>query len=79
MHHAVHGRTAADLIVDRADHKKKYMGSTTWANGTDGKIKKSDVTFTKNYLSQDEIKQLNRIVTAYLDFAENMILRYIPS
>lgn len=79
MHHAVHGRTAAELIVDRADHTKNYMGSTTWANCPDGKIKKSDVTIAKNYLSQDEIKQLNRIVTAYLDFAENMILRHIPS
>ena len=54
------------------------MGLTTWADAPDGKIKKSDVTIAKNYLSQDEMKQLNRMVTAYLDFAENMTLRHIP-
>ena len=54
------------------------MGLTTWADDPDGKIKKSDVTIAKNYLSQDEMKQLNRMVTAYLDFAENMTLRHIP-
>ena len=78
MHYAVHGHTAAELIVERADHTKEYMGLTTWADAPDGKIKKSDVTVAKNYLSQDEMKQLNRIVTAYLDFAENMTLRHIP-
>ena len=62
MHYAVHGHTAAELIVERPE----------------GKIKKSDVTVAKNYLSQDEMKQLNRMVTAYLDFAENMTLRHIP-
>ena len=54
------------------------MGLTTWADAPEGKIKKSDVTVAKNYLSQDEMKQLNRMVTAYLDFAENMTLRHIP-
>ena len=78
MHYAVHGHTAAELIVERADHTKKHMGLTTWADAPDGKIKKSDVTVAKNYLSQDEMKQLNRMVTAYLDFAENMTLRHIP-
>ena len=78
MHYAVHGHTAAELIVERADHTKEYMGLTTWADAPDGKIKKSDVTVAKNYLSQDEMKQLNRMVTAYLDFAENMTLRHIP-
>ena len=78
MHYAVHGHTAAELIVDRADHTKEHMGLTTWADAPDGKIKKSDVTVAKNYLSQDEMKQLNRMVTAYLDFAENMTLRHIP-
>ena len=78
MHYAVHGHTAAELIVERADHTKEHMGLTTWADAPDGKIKKSDVTVAKNYLSQDEMKQLNRMVTAYLDFAENMTLRYIP-
>ena len=78
MHYAVHGHTAAELIVERADHKKEHMGLTTWADTPEGKIKKSDVTVAKNYLSQDEMKQLNRMVTAYLDFAENMTLRHVP-
>lgn len=78
MHYAVHGHTAAELIVERADHTKEHMGLTTWADAPDGKIKKSDVTVAKNYLSQDEMKHLNRMVTAYLDFAENMTLRHIP-
>ena len=78
MHYAVHGHTAAELIVERADHTKEHMGLITWADAPDGKIKKSDVTVAKNYLSQDEMKQLNRMVTAYLDFAENMTLRHIP-
>ena len=78
MHYAVHGHTAAELIVERADHTKEHMGLTTWADAPEGKIKKSDVTVAKNYLSQDKMKQLNRMVTAYLDFAENMTLRHIP-
>lgn len=78
MHYAVHGHTAAELIVERADHTKEHMGLSTWADAPKGKIKKSDVTVAKNYLSQDEMKQLNRMVTAYLDFAENMTLRHIP-
>ena len=78
MHYAVHGHTAAELIVERADHTKEHMGLTTWADAPEGKIKKSDVTVAKKYLSQDEMKQLNRMVTAYLDFAESMTLRHIP-
>ena len=78
MHYAVHGHTAAELIVERADHTKEHMGLTTWADAPEGQIMKSDVTVAKNYLSQDEMKQLNRMVTAYLDFAENMTLRHIP-
>ena len=78
MHYAVHGHTAAELIVERANHTKEHMGLSTWADAPDGKIKKSDVTIAKNYLSQDEMKQLNRMVSAYLDFAENMTLRHIP-
>ena len=62
----------------RADHTKDHMVLTTWADAPEGKIKKSDVTVAKNYLSKDEIKQLNRMVTAYLNFAENMTLRHIP-
>ena len=64
--------------MERADYTKEHMGLTTWADAPEGKIKKSDVTVAKNYLSQDEMKQLNRMVTAYLDFAENMTLRHIP-
>ena len=78
MHYAVHGHTAAELIVERADHTKEYMGLTTWADAPNGKIKKSDVTVAKNYLTENEINQLNRMVSAYLDFAENMTLRHIP-
>ena len=78
MHYAVHGHTAAELIVERADHTKEHMGLTTWADSPNGKIKKSDVIIAKNYLSQDEMRQLNRMVTAYLDFAESMTLRHIP-
>ncbi len=78
MHYAVHGHTAAELIVERADHTKEHMGLTTWADSSNGKIKKSDVIIAKNYLSQDEMRQLNRMVTAYLDFAESMTLRHIP-
>ena len=78
MHFAVHGHTAAELIVERVDHQKEHMGLTTWADAPDGKIKKSDVTIAKNYLSENELHQLNRMVNAYLDFAENMTLRRIP-
>ena len=78
MHYAVHGHTAEELIVERADHEKEHMGLTTWADAPEGKIKKSDVTVAKNYLRQDEMKQLNCMVTAYLDFAESMTLRHIP-
>ena len=78
MHYAIHGHTAAELIVERADSQKDYMGLTTWQDAPDGKIKKSDVTIAKNYLSEYEMSQLNRIVTSYLDFAENMALRKIP-
>ena len=78
MHYAVHGHTAAELIVARADSTKTHMGLTTWKDAPNGKIKKSDVTIAKNYLSEFELSQLNRMVTAYLDFAENMALRKIP-
>ena len=78
MHYAVHGHTAAELIVERADHTKEYMGLTTWGDAPNGKVKKSDVTIAKNYLTENEINQLNRMVSAYLDFAENMTLRHIP-
>lgn len=78
MHFAIHGHTAAELIVERADHRKEHMGLTAWADAPDGKIKRSDVTIAKNYLSEFEIGQLDRMVSAYLDFAESMTLRHIP-
>ena len=78
MHYAVHGHTAAELIVERADHTKEHMGLTTWADAPEGKIRKSDATVAKNYLSEEELGQLNRMVSAYLDFAENMTQRHIP-
>lgn len=78
MHFAVHGHTAAELIVERADARKEHMGLTTWQDAPYGKIKKSDVTVAKNYLTEKELGQLNRMVSAYLDFAENMANRHIP-
>ena len=78
MHYAVHGHTAAELIVERADSTKEHMGLTTWQDAPNGKIKKSDVTIAKNYLLEDELGQLNRMVSAYLDFAESMAKRHIP-
>jgi len=78
MHYAVHGHTAAELIYNRADSEKEHMGLTTWQDAPEGKIKKSDVTVAKNYLSEQEMKQLNRMVTSYLDFAEDMAERKIP-
>ena len=77
-HYAVHGHTAAELIVERTDAAKEHMGLTTWQDAPNGKIKKSDVTVAKNYLTEKELGQLNRMVSAYLDFAENMANRHIP-
>lgn len=78
MHYAIHGHTAAELIVERANSEKEYMGLTTWKDAPDGKIIKSDVIVAKNYLSEQELTQLNRMVTSYLDFAESMAVRKIP-
>ena len=78
MHFAIHGHTAAELIVERADSEKEHMGLTTWKDAPDGKIIKSDVVVAKNYLSEKEMTQLNRMVTSYLDFAEDMAERKIP-
>jgi hypothetical protein len=78
LHFAVHGHTAAELIVNRADHKKDYMGLTTWKKIPNGKIIKSDVIIAKNYLSKKEIKALNRIVTMYLDYAEDQAEKGVP-
>lgn len=78
LHFAVHGHTAAEIIVDRANHKKDYMGLTTWKKAPNGKIIKSDVVIAKNYLNEKEIKALNRIVTMYLDYAEDQAEKGIP-
>jgi len=78
MHYAVHRHTAAELIVARADAEKEHMGLTTWENGPDGKILKADVVVAKNYLSQEEMSYLERIVTLYLDYAELQAERKIP-
>lgn len=78
MHYAVHGSTAAELIMDRADHKKKHMGLTSWKNAPDGKIVKADVSIAKNYLAKEEMQELNEIVTMYLDYATRQARRHIP-
>ena len=78
MHFAVHRHTAAELIVERADSKKEHMGLTTWENAPDGKILKADVSVAKNYLSEEEMNYLERIVTLYLDYAELQAQRHIP-
>lgn len=78
LHWAVTGKTAAELISDRADSKKKNMGLKTWRNAPKGKILKSDITVAKNYLEKDEIKELERIVTMYLDYAENQAAKQRP-
>lgn len=78
MHYAVHGRTAAELIMERADADKEHMGLTTWENAPDGKIVKTDVSVAKNYLKQMELEDMGRIVTAVLEFAESRAKRHIP-
>lgn len=78
LHYAIHGHTAAELIMDRADHKKEHMGLTTWKNAPSGKIVKSDVSIAKNYLAKNELEDLNRFVTMYLDYAERQARRHIP-
>ena len=78
MHYAVHGHTAAELIYERADAEKPHMGLTTWAAAPEGKIVKSDVSIAKNYLSEKEMRSLERIVSAYLDLAEDRAERHIP-
>jgi len=78
LHYAIHGQTAAELIQERADAEKSHMGLTTWENAPAGKILKSDVSIAKNYLKQDELDALGRIVNAYLELAENRAKRQIP-
>lgn len=78
MHYAVHGMTAAEVIVNRADHKKEHMGLTSWKNAPDGKIVKTDVSVAKNYLEKEEMTELNEIVSMYLDYAIRQARRGIP-
>ena len=78
MHYAVHGNTAAEVIVARADHRKEHMGLTSWRNAPEGKIVKADVSVAKNYLSAGELQELNEIVTMYLDYASRQARRRIP-
>jgi hypothetical protein len=78
MHYAVHGQTAVEVIVDRADHEKQNMGLTSWQGAPTGKVHRYDVTIAKNYLADDELEQLQRIVSAYLDMAEMQAMRKIP-
>ena len=78
MHYAVHGHTAAELIVERADANREHMGLTTWENAPNGKIVKTDVSVAKNYLREKELEEMGRIVNASLDMAESMAMRHIP-
>lgn len=78
MHYAVHGHTAAELIVERANAEKEHMGLTTWAKAPNGKIIKTDVTVAKNYLRENELQAMGRLVNAYLDIAKDMAERHIP-
>ena len=78
MHFAVHGHTAAELIVDRADASKEHMGLTTWEKAPDGKIVKADVSIAKNYLKEHELDDMGKLVNSILDFAQRMADRHIP-
>ena len=78
LHWAIHGQTAAEVVYNRADADKKNMGLTTWKDAPQGKIQKFDVTVAKNYLTENEMAQLSRLVNAYLDIAEDMAQRNIP-
>ena len=78
MHYAVHGHTAAELIVERANSEREHMGLTTWEKAPNGKIVRSDVSIAKNYLRQNELEAMGRIVNAFLDVAEDMAKRHIP-
>lgn len=78
MHYAVHGYTAAEIIVRRADAEKEHMGLTTWMNAPNGKIVKPDVSIAKNYLNETELKDMGRLVNAVLDMAERIAERHIP-
>ena len=78
LHFAIHGHTAAELIRNRVDSEKEHMGLTTWKNAPTGKILKPDVSVAKNYLTEKELRALDRLVTMYLDYAEDQAERHIP-
>ena len=78
MHYAVHGHTAAELIVERADAEKEHMGLTTWEKAPNGKIVKTDVSIAKNYLKEEELESMGRLVNAFLALAEDRAKRHIP-
>lgn len=78
MHYAVHGHTAAELIVERSNAEKEHMGLTTWEKAPDGKIVKTDVSIAKNYLKEEELESMGRLVNAFLDLAEDRAKRHIP-
>lgn len=78
FHFAITGQTAAEIVYDRANHKNEHMGLTTWKNSPDGRILKSDVNIAKNYLSEKQIRQLERAVSGYFDYIEDLLEREIP-
>ena len=78
MHYAVHGQTAAELIISRANAEKEHMGLTTWEKAPNGKIVKPDVSVAKNYLNELELEDMGRLVNSVLDTAERMAKRHIP-
>ena len=78
MHYAIHGQTAAEVIYNRADSAKEHMGLTSWEGSPNSKIHRYDVSVAKNYLSEEEMQQMQRIVSAYLDMAEMQAMRHIP-
>jgi len=78
LHWAIHGQTASEVILDRANAGREHMGLTTWKDAPHGKIQKYDVSIAKNYLTEFEMQQLQRLVSAYLDIAEDMAMRHIP-
>lgn len=75
FHYAITGQTAAEIVYSKADHTKEHMGLTTWKNSPDGRILKSDVSFAKNYLNEKEIRQLERAVTGFFDYVEDLVER----
>ena len=77
LHWAITGKTAAEIVVSRVDSKKENMGLTTWKNSPTGKIRKTDIGIAKNYLKEEELDRLNRIITMYLDYAEMQAKKHI--